>query len=171
MWEYFSTDPYNWSLFVEMAEHAGLKDVFEGTSSYGKDITFLGITNHSIRRYLLTNGYEKVTDMDKEVCKKMILTSILNKRIMLDDFIPGTPSSDPMEIIGEGGKMYETLSGDKLWIYTFREAYNEVPKKGSVRIYIVSPNIGISHSVASSNIITQTGIVHSLSYNFTLGDF
>ncbi len=171
MWEYFETDSYNWSLLREMVEHAGVKDIFEGTSSYGKDITFLGITNHSIRRYLLQNGYEKVTDIPKEDCKQFILTSILDKKIMLDEFIPGTPPSDPMKIVGEGGKTYKTLSGNKLWIYTFRESYNEVPKTGPVRIYIVSPNIGITQPVASSNIVTKTGVVHSLSYNFTLGDF
>ncbi len=171
MWEYFKTDSYNWSLLMEMAEHAGLKDVFEGTSSYGKDITFLGITNHSIRRYLYRNGYDKVTDVSKEECKTFILSSILDKKIMLDGFTPGTPPTDPMKIIGTGGKVYKTLSGRELWIYTFQESYNGVPKAGPVKIYIVSPDIGITHKVASSNIQTLTGVVHSLSYNFTLGDF
>ena len=53
MWEYFKSDPYNWSLLVRLSSRIGLQDVFEGKSSYGKEITFLGITNHSIRRYLL----------------------------------------------------------------------------------------------------------------------
>ncbi len=171
MWEYFKTDPYNWSLLMEMVEHAGVKNIFEGTSSYGKDITFLGITNHSIRRYLYQNGYEKVTDISKEECKTFILSSLLDKRIMLDEFISGTPSSDFSKVVGEGGKMYKTLSGKDLWIYTFREPYNGVPKAGAVRIYMVSPVIGITQKVASSNIQTLTGVVHSLSYNFTLGDF
>ncbi len=171
MWEYFKTDAYNWSFLMEMAEHAGLKDIFEGTSSYGKNITFLGITNHSVRRYLLQNGYEKVTDIPKEDCKTFILSSILDKKIMLEEFVKGKASSDPLKIIGTGGKMYKTLSGKELWIYTFQEEYNGVPNTGPVKIYIVSPTVGTTTKVASSNILTQTGVVHSLSYNFTLGDF
>lgn len=59
MWEYFKTDPYNWDSLRVMAERADLVSVFQGTSSYGKDITFFGITNHSIRRYLYANGLKK----------------------------------------------------------------------------------------------------------------
>ena len=53
MWEYFQTDSYNWSYLVYMTKRAGLEDLFQGTNTqYGPNITFLGITNHSIRRYL-----------------------------------------------------------------------------------------------------------------------
>ena len=86
MWEYFKTDPYNWDSLRVMAERADLVSVFQGTSSYGKDITFFGITNHSIRRYLYANGLKSVADIPVADCKTFILNSILPKRIMLDEF-------------------------------------------------------------------------------------
>ena len=61
MWDYFKQDSYNWDSLVIMAEHAGLQEIFMGTSSYGKNLTVFGMTNHSIRRYLLQNGYEQRT--------------------------------------------------------------------------------------------------------------
>lgn len=171
MWEYFKTDSYNWALLMEMAKHAELENIFNGTSSYGKDITFLGITSHSIRRYLYENSYEKVTDIPKEDCKRFILSSILDKRITLDEFVEGKPSADPSKLIGEGGKIYTTLSGRKLWIYTYKDVYEGVPGAGPKRIYIVSLETQLKSEVASSNIMTQTGVVHSLVYNFTINDF
>ena len=69
MWEYFQTDDYNWSGLVRLVKRAGLEDLFQGKSTqYGSKITFLGITNHSIRRYLYrtyavkTDGSESVED-------------------------------------------------------------------------------------------------------------
>lgn len=171
MWEYFKTDSYNWDSVMVMAKYAELENVFNGTSSYGKDITFLGITNHSIRRYMLENSYEKISDIPKEDCRKFILSSILDKRITLDEFLEGKPSVDPSRIIGEGGKIYTTLSGGKLWIYTYKDIYGGVLNAGPKRIYIVSLDTNLRTEVASSNIMTQTGVVHSLVYNFTINDF
>lgn len=177
MWEYFKTDPYNWDSIMVMARYAGLQDIFEGKSEYGSDITFFGITNHSIRRYLLrqndiTGGtVTRITDLSKDDCKKYILTSILDKRIMLEDFAQGSASANPGQIIGTGGQVFTMLSGVKLWIYTFRADYEDVPNAGPLKIYLVSEDTQVERTVASSNIVTQTGIVHSLDYNFTLADF
>ena len=95
MWEYFKGDSYNWDSLVVMADYAGLKPIFDGTSKYGKQITFFGITNHSIRRYLLQNSYKRVKDIPKEDCRRMILNCVLNQRIMLDEFTPGRPYGQP----------------------------------------------------------------------------
>ena len=108
MWEYFKSDPYNWSLLVRLSSRIGLQDVFEGKSSYGKEITFLGITNHSIRRYLLKKYAEDhsedelnrlkqekqdalfdvlADDLDANEAKAFILSSIIPKRaITLEEF-------------------------------------------------------------------------------------
>lgn len=174
MWGYFQTDSYNWDSLMVMARHAGLQEVFEGTSKYGTDITFLGITNHSIRRYILQNkakGWIRVTDIPVEDCRTFILSSILDEHIKLEEFIEGAASTDKNQPIGTGGKIYTTLSGKQLWIYTFHEAYNGVAGAGPLKIYIVSPDKKKTTIVASSNIMTQTGIVHSLPYSFTLNDF
>ena len=171
MWEYFKGDSYNWDSLRVMAEYADLKTIFDGTSKYGTQITFFGITNHSIRRYLLQNDLSRVTDIPKEDCRRMILDCVLNQRIMLDEFTPGRPSGNPDRVIGTGGKTYEMLSGKKLWIYSFRTSYNGVPEAGPLNIFLVSPDSQKSTRVASSNIQTLTGVVHSLDYSFTLNDF
>ena len=90
---------------------------------------------------------------------------------MLDEFVPGRPSADADKVIGTGGKMYRMASGKQLWIYNFRTSYNGVPEAGPVAIFIVSPLTTKTTQVASSNIKTLTGVVHSLDYNFTLKDF
>lgn len=173
MWEYFQQDPYNWDSLVVMSERAGLQQVFMGTSTYGTNLTVFGITNHSIRRYLLEKGYEQIADIPVEDCRNFILSSIIdgNNVIQLDDFTAGTASTDPNTVIGQGGKMYTMLSGKQLWIYTYRESYGGVPQAGPKKIYIASEVAWKTSEVASSNIMTQTGVVHALSYNFNLTDF
>ncbi len=173
MWDYFQQDPYNWDSLVVMTERAGLQGVFLGTSNYGKNLTVFGMTNHSIRRYLLQNNYDQVADIPVEECRSFILSSIIqgNEQIMLDDFIAGKASTDPNTVIGQGGKMYTMLSGKKLWIYTFRESYGGVPQAGPKKIYIASEDTWKTSEVASCNIMTQTGVVHALSYDFTPNDF
>lgn len=172
MWDYFKGDKYNWELLCEMAERADLVPLFQGTSRYGKDFTFFGPTGHSIRRYLLDNGMETVADMPVADCRTFILNCVLpGRRVMLDDFKEGVKSSDPSTPIGKGGEQVQMASGKRLWIYTFREAYNNVPGKGPLRIHLVSPATTQTTDVASCNIETLTGVVHSLDYNFKLTDF
>lgn len=171
MWDYMKTDAYNWDSTRVMIERAGLKAVFEGTSEYGKDLTFFGPTNISIRRYLYQNEMNAVADIPVEDCRRMILDAILPQRLMLADFVPGRPSTDADRTIGRGGKMHRMASGRELWIYTFRTAYNGVAEAGPVGIFLVSPSTTKTTKVASSDIKTRTGVVHSLDYNFTLNDF
>lgn len=171
MWDYLKLDSYNWDSTRVMIDRANLRSVFEGTSEYGKNITFFGPTNHSIRRYLLANGLKRVSDIPVDECREMLLDCVLPQRTMLDEFVPGRPSADADKVIGTGGKMYRMASGKQLWIYNFRTSYNGVPEAGPVAIFIVSPLTTKTTQVASSNIKTLTGVVHSLDYNFTLKDF
>ena len=170
MWDYFKTNPYDWDSVRVMIDHAGLRDVFEGKSSHGKDLTFLGITNHSIRRYLFSNDIKQVKDLPVEQCREIILSSIIPGRILLEEFLDGSPSEDPNVLIGKGGKVYETLSGKKLWIYVIRDAYGEVPKVGAKTIQVVAMDTQKRIRVQSSDIKTLSGVVHALDYNFTIKD-
>ena len=111
MWEYFKGDPYNWDSLRVMAVHADLVPLFQGTSSYGKDITFFGITNHSIRRYLLKNDLKQVTDIPKNQCRDFILDCVLKKRLLLDEFTAGHASTNASEVIGTGGETFDMASG------------------------------------------------------------
>lgn len=168
MWEYFVGDPYNWSMLTKMIEHADMKAYFDGTQ--GKDFTFFGPTNHSIRRYLFEQGYTQVTDIPQEECKTILSDCLLIGRKTLSDFKAGRPSIDPDVLIGTGGENIQMLSGKELWIYTFRSTFNEIPEAGPEQIFLVSELTQKRSRVASSNITTLTGIVHSLDYSFTITD-
>ena len=196
MWEYFQTDDYNWSGLVRLVKRAGLEDLFQGKSTqYGSKITFLGITNHSIRRYLYrtyavkTDGSESVEDaitpselsdeetmklidrIDVETARKIILDCVIpQESILLDDFPAGRKSASG-ETIGTGGKIYTMASGKQLWLYTFRDTYASVAGAGANRLHIVSPEPKITRDIASHNIQTRTGVVHSLQYDFTPAEF
>lgn len=193
MWEYFKSDPYNWSLLVRLSSRIGLQDVFEGKSSYGKEITFLGITNHSIRRYLLKKYAEDhsedelnrlkqekqdalfdilADDLDANEAKAFILSSIIPKRaITLEEFKLGSFIEENGVQERTGGENYTMASGKVLWLYTFKDAYAGVPGAGRLHLYIVSSDTKKKSEIASHDIRTTTGIVHSLQYSFTLGDF
>ena len=196
MWEYFQTDDYNWSGLVRLVKRAGLEDLFQGKSTqYGSKITFLGITNHSIRRYLYrtyavkTDGSESVEDaitpsklsdeetmklidrIDVETARKIILDCVIpQESILLDDFPAGRKSASG-ETIGTGGKIYTMASGKQLWLYTFRDTYASVAGAGANRLHIVSPETKVTRDIASHNIQTRTGVVHSLQYDFTAAEF
>ena len=196
MWEYFQTDDYNWSGLVRLVKRAGLEDLFQGKSTqYGSKITFLGITNHSIRRYLYrtyavkTDGSEAVEDaitpselsdeetmklidrIDVQTARKIILDCVIpQESILLDDFPAGRKSASG-ETIGTGGKLYTMASGKQLWLYTFRDTYASVAGAGANRLHIVSPETKITRDIASHNIQTRTGVVHSLQYDFTPAEF
>ena len=135
MWEYFQTDSYNWSYLVYMTKRAGLEDLFQGTNTqYGPNITFLGITNHSIRRYLYrTYGIKEdgtspadavdpstLTDeetmklidrMSVATCRSIILDCVIpQEKLLLEDFPAGRKAADG-STIGTGGKTYTMASG------------------------------------------------------------
>ncbi|MBF1569408.1 MAG: fasciclin [Prevotella shahii] len=171
MWEYFSKDPYNWQLLQEMITRAQLEDVFKGTSSYGKDITYFGATSNSIRAYLFENGMTSVEEMPVDDCKAFVLNGLLNKRMLLDDFKPGRKSSDANVLVGTGGETFDMASGKQFWIYTFNDTFGGVPGAGPKRIYVTSLDASKENAVASSNIQTLTGVVHSMDYDFRLSDF
>ena len=196
MWEYFQTDDYNWSGLVRLVKRAGLEDLFQGKSTqYGSKITFLGITNHSIRRYLYrtyavkTDGSESVEDaitpselsdeetmklidrMGVATCRSIILDCVIpQEKLLLEDFPAGRKAADG-STIGTGGKTYTMASGKQLWLYTFRDTYAGVAGSGANRLHIVSPTTSISRDIASHDIQTRTGVVHSLQYDFTPTDF
>ena len=214
MWEYFQTDDYNWSGLVLLIKRAGLEDLFQGKDTkYGPKFTFLGITNHSLRRYLYktygkkaelpegtesTEGSEApvtpaapatvanaiepselseeetmqlIERMDVETARKIILDCVIpHEALLLEDFPAGRKSASG-EAIGTGGKLYTMASGKQLWLYTFRDAYATVPEVGANRLHIVSPETKVTRDIASHNIQTRTGVVHSLQYDFTAAEF
>ena len=192
MWEYLKSDHRNWDSTVVMIEHAGLKDIFEGNSVYGQ-ITFFGITSKSILLYMLYHNDEldqlkesgeevddseywrRVTDIPADVCRQMLLQLIVPKRLMMADIPRGNfvTTSEGLASDNEiGGAMYKTLRNGELFLYTFQEDYKNIAGKGEIRIYMVSRTkaLPVKNAVASCNIETLNGVVHSLEYDFLLTD-
>ena len=195
MWAYFESHPYDWSMLVRLSKRIGLQSAFEGTSTYGQKITCFGITNHSWRRYLLKQYAEEITNnggdgeaeaqkltedqvlelldqLDATMAKEFILNGVIpSEALPLEDFTSGRASTDSNNPIGTGGKTYTMASGKQLWIYSFRTAFNNVPNTGPVQLFLVSASTQVTSFVASHNIRTTTGIVHSLQYNFSPAHF
>lgn len=192
MWEYLKSDHRNWDSTVVMIEHAGLRDVFEGNSVYGQ-ITFFGITSKSILLYILYHNDEldqlkaagkevdesaywrRVTDIPANTCRRMLMQLIVPKRLMLADIPRGnfvTTSEGLAKDSEIGGWVYKTIGNGELFLYTFQEDYKDIAGKGENRIYMVSKNLAVpvKNAVASCNIETLNGVVHSLEYDFLLTD-
>lgn len=171
--EYMERHSYDWDSTVIMVRHAGLESLFENNELDGKHydgITFLGITNHSIRRYLLQNGLKRVTDLNAETCRKVLLRCILEGKYYRKDFVPGEESSG-LSVVGEGGAYYTTLGGSRLWIYSFADHYQGIPKMGPVTIFGVILDSSRTFEVASADIEPNNCVVHALEYAVTVSDF
>ena len=65
-----------------------------------------------------------------------------------------------------------SVNGSKFRIYSFQEPYEETPEAGPVVLYIRGGKyMDTKIDVASTDIEPTNGIVHSLAYAFTLGQF
>ena len=172
MWEYFHTDSYNWDSTIIMIEHAGLKSLFDGTGEH-KQITFFGLTSPSIRRYMLENGYDHVTDIPEGKCKDILQKLVITGRLMLKDVPMGNRIvKGGGEVTEYDGKRSPALRGE-LFLWTFRQEYEGVQEAGAVVLNLASRNVNGSRNevIASSNIQTTTGVVHSLNYDFRFRNF
>lgn len=165
MLEYMKAHSYDWDSTVIMIEHAGLESLFNGNEK----ITFFGPTNFSILRYMLENDIERVRDMDADFCKKILLRHVMTGKMMRTDFKPGVKSTGG-ELIGQGGDTYKLMGGNKIWAYTFKDEYNGVKEMGPLLLYISSIDTQRRIEIASGDIEPDNGVVHSLGYNFTLGE-
>ena len=109
--------------------------------------------------------------MSVATCRSIILDCVIpQEKLLLEDFPAGRKAADG-STIGTGGKTYTMASGKQLWLYTFRDTYAGVAGSGANRLHIVSPTTSISRDIASHDIQTRTGVVHSLQYDFTPTDF
>ena len=171
--EYMKRHPYDWDSTVIMVRHAGLEALFEKSEWNGKHydgITFFGVTNHSIRRYLLQNSLNRVTDMKPEVCREVLLRCIVEGKIYRDD-VPRGKKGGSYNVIGEGGESFTTLGGTTLWVYSFAEDYQGVPNLGSVTLYGAILDSRKAFEVASADIEPNNCVVHALEYKITISDF
>jgi len=167
VWEYLQTDHYNWDSVIVMIEHAGLKDVFDGTNPEFKQITFFAPTNLSINQFLFKTTdetgdmvYSSVKDVPMELCREMLLAHVLDQRMMKEDFdyeVKGTLT---------GGTMVTTIGGVELRVYRTRTLYNGIPDIGPESLFFHAVTSGHIAMVASADIEMTNGVVHSLSYTY-----
>ena len=190
VWEYLHSQPDDWDSTIIMIEHAGMKSIFDGSGQY-KDITFLGITDLSIVRYMLDHNakvdydkehgievspedyWHRVKDIPKEQCVKVLEQLIIQQRFMLKDIPQGTrlKTADGAEYVETGGKVFTALSGN-LFIWMEPEDYAGVEDAGAKNLYIARQvNTGKNWRVASTDIQTTTGVVHALGYDFKIINF
>lgn len=182
MYEYFHSDSYNWDSLLVMIEYTGLKEYFTGEKPGYEEITFFGPTNHSIRRkiyekcswpapsYELVYDYHSVKEFvdgeGMEKCRQMILSHIVKGKYEVEDIPRGTQSDQ------ESGIIFTSVNGTKFRVFSFQEPYEKTPEAGPVILYIRGGSKMESDiDVASTDIEPTNGIVHSLAYSFTLGQF
>ena len=166
---------YDWDSTVLMVRHAGeaMVRLFEGNDPDYPEITFFGPTNHSIRRYMLENDIERVEDMDPAWCAEVLKRHIVKGKIYRADVPAGKPATSGAAT-GEGGKDYTAIAGNRIHLYSFTEQFNGVEGLGETTVYISSldSDFGVRNfeNLASIDIEPDNCVVHSLRYDFTLGD-
>lgn len=181
MWEYMAKQPYDWDSTRILIEQAGMREIFEGKNSKYGQITFLGVTNHVIRRYMLEHNskykneqYAKVKDIPSNFAKQILEKLIIPKRLMVKDIPRGNRHKELVNgipsWIESGGGMYNSIS-EKYFMYTFQSSFSNIQDVGSVSLYFNT--IGSNKSsiiIVSSDIQTDNGIVHALGYDFRFTD-
>lgn len=175
MYEYLKSDPSNWDSLVLLIERAELVDLINGNDPVHKQITLLGITNFSFAGSFLEmeddNSNPKcINDLSPELCRDIVLSHLIETRMLRSQFEP--------EIKGtlQGGTEVTTFSGRKVRIY-LKENNEWGVNLGSnaIGVEFKSPS-NIITDVASGDIQTSNGIVHSLVYpyrpilDYDLGD-
>lgn len=165
MWEYFKTDSYNWDSTRLVISRAGMEAIFKGENNEYNEITFFGITNHSIRKFMLDNGYAKVEDIPADICKEYIASYIVSEKYLWEDIdfeVKGTPT---------GGTEMTNENGGNFRVFRRKSNYGAVVDAGPVSTFVQSFTAQKTVQVVSSNIQTNTGVVHSLSYTHAFGPF
>ena len=161
MWEYFLSDTHgDWTIITEAIQYAGIKYIFDGSDSRYQQITFFGITDFSIKKFLYENQLQTIYDLTPEKCKTMLLSHIITEKRMKDSFgfeVKGT---------NDGGTILTTLSGKQLRIYRITTPGKYGPESGPVLMAIHALESGFKADIASANIEVKNGVVHALAYTY-----
>lgn len=167
MYDYLLSDHSNWDSLVLMIQRADLVELVSGKDPEHPEITMLGITNLSFKASLLTTmdegggqKYKCIADLPRELCRDLVLSHIFEPRMLRTQFEP--------EIKGtlEGGTEVTSLSGRKIRIY-LKENNEWGINLGSnaIGVEFKSP-VNIITDVASGDIQTLNGVVHSMVYSY-----
>lgn len=168
--EYMSAHSYDWDSTLVMIYHAGVDMVklFEGNDEEHSVITFFGLTNHSIRRYLLEQGFKQVSDLDAEWCRSILLQHVVDGKIYRKDIPEGYPGD--YGLAGTGGCYVTTLAGNQLWVYVDIQENGAIVENAARPIFVNFIKTGLTFEVASGDTEPDDAVIHALQYDFTLGD-
>ncbi|MCF8715588.1 hypothetical protein JM658_12200 [Joostella atrarenae] len=159
IYEYLLTDDYNWDLTVEMIDHAGLTNLFSGEDPDYDEIMFMGLTSHSIRRWLYNQNLETIAETDPEVCKEILLNHVFTDVYMRDD-IPARQ---------DGGVFITSIGNAEIQLFT-EEEIDPVYGVGPVFVKFNSAdgNTVRDAQIASADIHPSNGVVHSMHYDYII---
>lgn len=167
---YMEMHPYDWDSTVVMVRHAGedMVRLFEGLDSDHEEITFFGLTNHSIRRYLLQKNLQRVADLDIDWCRSILFQHVVDGKYYRKDIPSGKPGL--YGTLGTGGMILTTLAKTKVWVYVVVQESGGIVENAAKPIYVNFLKSNGNYAVASGDIEPNNCIVHALDYNFTLGN-
>ncbi len=164
MYEYLNSDSYNWDSVVLMIDRAGLQQMFRT-----ENITFMGLTNHTIRQWLIQGGkgyeygYRQIADIPVNMCKAIILSHTIDGKHLRDD-IARVELNEKGEYVG-GGEKFVTHYGNTIWLWTKQSPYMGVDGLGPV--YLCMTNLA-TNTIASADIQPYNGVVHSMEYSYKI---
>lgn len=170
MMEYLRSDDYNWKLTVEMIEHAGLTDLFEGKDTDYPEITFFGLKSHSIQRWLWARNVEKVSETDPAECRYHLMRMLVKGKFLKNDIDYRNMEYLIIDPKQDGGTVLETLGGGKIKAYRETSDYNGVPELGPEYLRLWSMDWNMPVPMATPDIQPKNGVVHALNYGFTVGN-
>jgi len=175
--EYLRSDNYNWELTVEMIEHAGLTDLFEGTVDSLPTITFFAPPSYSILRFLWesqekgdpNNYYKKVNDIPVNLCREFILKHVVKGKHLKESIKFRNMSYYINAAEQDGGTPLTCLNGNRIIAYLERE-YAGVADTGAIKMHLFSWTADSYVPLASPDIQPTNGVVHALNYGYDFGN-
>ena len=190
MWEYFGNQTVDWDSTMIMIEHAGMKSYFDGSGKY-KQITFFGITDITIARFMLQHNSEldddkeygipvddgeywnKVTDIPADSCAAILKKLIVpEQEIMLKDVPRGNRLLVAGKYVESSGKSFTTLYGDEIFTWMVPGDYDDLKDAGAKVLWVARRlNTSSNQRIASTDIQTTTGVINSMDYDFAMGNF
>lgn len=190
MWEYFESQSYDWDSTRIMIEHAGMKSVFDGSGEQ-EQITFFGVTDITIARWMLQHNadldtkkeqgvpvedseyWNRVTDIPASTCEALLKKLVVTERFMLKDVPKGRRQklSDGSKYTETGGMVVKSLTGE-IFVWMEPTDFAEIQDAGQKRLWMARRlNTASNWIIASTDIQTNNGVVHSMGYDFNLINF
>lgn len=168
MYAYFQTDNYNWKLVREMVDKAGLKSMFDGTDTKYAQIMFMGPVDNSVRKWMYDHNYKTVAEVPADLCKKLIqrytFTTLYDREtVPVGEFGTG-------DNFIKGGIILTAVGGNKVWFYAKKDFYQPGSSTLITSLYSYFMDNAQKGFIASSNIYTKNGVVHSLDDTHRIGE-